>query len=272
MSTMFTMLQRQSAFSGYGKLPEWQSTHPDPENRVAKNDERVGAFPGDPDTLRTIRDGFLHAMDGLIFGEDPRQGFFDGATFNHPDLKFTMRFPEGWATRNQPDAVVASSPEGDAVGALNFAAESSTRTALAAFLGQSGVQTVRQTTSAVNGLPGAAAEFVAVIDQNRLQGMVQFIEYGGRVYRLLGYTGASTFGRYRNVLSQYTTSFSRLTDRAALDRQPVHLSLVTLPRSMTIEAFNQAYPSTIEIERLAIINGVQLGETMPGGRLVKRVR
>jgi hypothetical protein len=41
---------------------------------------------------------------------------------------------------------------------------------------------------------------------------------------------------------------------------------------MTIEAFNQAYPSTIEIERLAIINGVQLGETMPGGRLVKRVR
>ncbi len=272
MSSMFTMLQRQSAMSGHGRLPEWQSTHPDPENRVARNDQRVSSFPGDPDTLRISRDGFLRVTDGLIFGEDPRQGFFDGPTFNHPDLRFTIRFPEGWATRNQPDAVVASSPEGDAMSALTFAAEASARTALTAFLGQSGIQSVRQNTSSVNGLTGAAAEFVAVLDQKRLQGMVQFVEYDGRVYRLLGYTGANTFGRYRSAFSQYTTSFSRLTDRAALDRQPVHVRLVTLPRSMTLEAFNQAYPSTIEIDRLAVINGVQLGETMPRGRLVKQVR
>ena len=44
MTSMFQMLQRQSAMGGAGRLPEWQSTHPDPENRVAKNEERLKTF------------------------------------------------------------------------------------------------------------------------------------------------------------------------------------------------------------------------------------
>jgi hypothetical protein len=41
---------------------------------------------------------------------------------------------------------------------------------------------------------------------------------------------------------------------------------------MTIAEFHQAYPSTIPIEQVALINGVDATATLPAGSLVKRVQ
>jgi hypothetical protein len=41
---------------------------------------------------------------------------------------------------------------------------------------------------------------------------------------------------------------------------------------MTLAQFNQRYPSSIPVEEVAIINGVETGTTLEAGRLVKRVR
>ena len=57
-------------------------------------------------------------------------------------------------------------------------------------------------------------------------------------------------------------SFATLTDQAALNKQPVHLRLVRLPRAMTIEEFYRQYPRSRQ-ELIAAINGVNAGETMP---------
>ena len=90
--------------------------------------------PGAPDTeerLDTLhaslantivgRDEYLRQIDGITFGEDPRQGFFEGATFYHPDMRFQLQFPEGWKTQNTPSAVVAVSPKEDAIIQLGLA-------------------------------------------------------------------------------------------------------------------------------------------------------
>ncbi len=272
MSSMFAMLQRQGALGGVGRLPEWQSTHPDPENRVERNDERVAAMAGDPEGLRRNREAFLRQLDGMVFGEDPRQGFFEAGAFLHPDLRFRLQFPDGWKTRNEPTAVTAMSQGQDAVAALSFASAASPAEGLRAFMGQQGVRAVSSSGGAVNGFPAATGEFVATTEQGQLQGVVQFVQYDGRLYRILGYTTPDRVRQYAAAFRTLTGSFDRLTDPAALNRQPVRIRLVRVDRSMTLEEFNRAFPSTIPIAQLAVINGVEPGASLRSGDWMKQVR
>lgn len=66
-------------------------------------------------------------------------------------------------------------------------------------------------------------------------------------------------------------SFRELTDPALLAVQPARIELVTLDQAMTLAQFQSRSPSTIPLEELALINGVKPADTLPAGRLVKRV-
>ncbi|HEX7024783.1 MAG TPA: hypothetical protein VF187_08205, partial [Gemmatimonadales bacterium] len=74
------------------------------------------------------------------------------------------------------------------------------------------------------------------------------------------------------AISQFMQSFATLTDPAALNKQPRHLALVPLSRSMAIEEFYRQYPSPVKLELIAAINGVAAGETLPAGTTAKRVQ
>ena len=77
---------------------------------------------------------------GLIFGENPRQGFFRQNQFLHPDLKFQLDFPSGWKTQNTMTAVIGVSGQQDAMMALELAGNTSPSQGLSEFFRQQGVQ------------------------------------------------------------------------------------------------------------------------------------
>lgn len=270
MAEMFRTLQRLGG-GGEGRVPEWLSTHPDPGNRVQKTLDRVAATSL-PANLRVERDAFLQRTDGLIFGENPRQGFFRQSLFLHPDLQFQLEFPSGWKAQNQATAVVAVSSQQDAIVVLTLAGTDAPNQALSKFLNQEGVQSQGASSSSINGLTAASAVFTAQTQDGVLAGNVAFISHGGRTFRVMGYTPQQRYGSYRGVFAQSLGSFRRLTDAAALAVQPVRVHLVRLPRAMTIAQFHQAYPSTIPVEQVALINGVDASTTLPVGTLVKRVQ
>jgi hypothetical protein len=60
------------------------------------------------------------------------------------------------------------------------------------------------------------------------------------------------------------------TDPAILARQPDRIELVRTPREMTLEAFHQAYPSTIDLATVGTINRLRPGDVIPSGTLLKR--
>jgi len=125
----------------------------------------------------------------------------------------------------------------------------------------------------VNRIPAVTAEFQATDNQgNRLAGRVLYLSYGGNTYQLLGYTLAARYSGYSGAFVNSMESFQELTDPAALNKQPVHLRVVRLPRSMTIEEFHRQYPSPVRIEIIAAINAVSPGQTMPAGFTAKRVQ
>jgi predicted Zn-dependent protease len=274
MSKTFETLARVETLSGGGRVPTWAATHPDPGDRLQKAQQRAAAVPAESLRIALVnRDAYLRVIDGIVFGVNPRQGYFEGTRFNHPDLRFRIDFPSGWQTQNQADAVIAVSPANDAVVQLSLGGTESPDALLQKFGQQQGVQTGNSQRTTVNGLTAATATFTAQDQQsNQLAGRVMYVSYGGTTYQLLGYSSAAKFGGYSGAIAQSMQSFAQLTDQTALSKQPVHLSLVRLPRAMTVDEFYRQYPSAERLEIIAAINGVALGETLSAGTMAKRVQ
>jgi predicted Zn-dependent protease len=270
MTEMFRTLARTSGESS--DVPEWLSTHPDPGNRVNRTQERIAAWTPPAGPLKTNRDPFLMAIDGMVFGEDPRQGYFQKTTFLQPTLKFRLDFPAEWTTANQPSQVAGISSRQDAIIALTVAGKTSPAQAANEFLRQEGIQASSPSTSPINGLTAAAGRFTAQTEQGILAGYAAFIQLDDTTYRILAYTAQANIAAYDGIFRQTIGSFRRLTDPAALAVKPAVVRLVQIRSAMTISQFQQQYPSSISIEQLAVINGAPAASTsFPAGSWLKRV-
>jgi predicted Zn-dependent protease len=273
MLKLFETLDHVSTLAGGGKLPQWLATHPDPANRLEATKQRLAEVKHDWTKAKVARDEYLSVIDGIVYGEDPRQGFFRGTLFLHPDLKFQIQFPQGWKTQNTPQAVAAASPKQDAVVQLATAGKDvSPEQAAQKFFAQKGIQRGQAAQGTVQGLPAVASYFSAQSGQTQIAGLVTFVSYQGMTYGILGYTAAQSLQAYDATFKQVTSSFGPLTDAAALSVQPAKVQLVRVDRAMTVEEFNQQYPSNLRVEELALINGFpdKSGRLEPGKRY-KRV-
>ena len=108
---VFESLERTSETAGGSPLPSWLSTHPAPAERVATAAARAAGVPAQPGAV-VRREPFLREIDQIVYGENPRQGYFREDAFYHPDLRFQLRLPDGWQTQNTPQAVIAVAPQG----------------------------------------------------------------------------------------------------------------------------------------------------------------
>jgi predicted Zn-dependent protease len=271
MVEMFEVLQGVSSLSGAGKLPEWLSTHPDPGNRIQATMARLDTL-NLPANLKVNREEYLRRIRGMPYGDDPRQGFFRGNAFLHPAMRFQLELPEGWPAQNTPAAVVAISPNQDAMVQLGLAGKVEPTQAARQFLSQQGIRAGESSTQSVNGNPAATSYFAAQTEQGEIRGIVSFVSYRGTTFGIMGYTAASSLDRYDSQFKQVIRSFRTLNDASALNVQPARLELVQVDRPTTLAEFNQRYPSPIRIEELALINGLEgPDDTMRPGRQYKRV-
>ncbi len=272
MVDMFQILQRVSASAGQ-RIPEWQSTHPDPGNRIAATEARLAKVTVPLDGKKVRRQEFLKVIDGMVFGDNPRQGFFKGASFLHPDLAFQLDFPTGWKTANQPSSVVGVSEKQDAQVQLSLGGNTAPSEALKAFLAQQGVTAGQTSQASINGNTAARGTFTAQNqDGTQLNGLVGYVSYNGTTYQLLGITTSAGWTTYRGSFDQFVGSFRRLTDQAALNVKPNRILIAKVTSPTTLAEFNKRYPSVIEIDQLALINGLENGQSeLEPGEFVKRV-
>lgn len=274
MTNVFRTLEAVSAQGGGSKVPQWLSTHPDPTNRAEKNQRRLAALTQDLSGTTRNRNAYLKQIDGLVYGADPRQGYFDGDRFYHPTLRLQMDLPSGWQRANQPQSVVAVSPNQDALFELTAVQNARTaQEAYRAFAAEQGVNAGASRTGRQGGLATVRGAFQsAASDGTTLRGEVFFVELRGAVYRLLGYGTAAGYQRAAGTFSAVFASFGEVIDRAVLARQPARVHLVRVPRAMTLRAFAEQYPSTIAVEEVALINGATVDATLDANSTAKRVQ
>ena len=271
MISVFEMLQRDQQLSGASQVPEWQTTHPDPGNRIAQVQGLVSASARDFSSLKVGGAEFLQRIDGLVYGDDPRAGYFQDGLFIHPELQFVLRFPDGWATHNASDAVTGVSSAQDALIQLR-GARGSADDAARDFFGQQGLQAGPLSRSTIHGNPAVRGEFTAQGGQGEaLRGLATFIEYRGATWGITAFTPAERFASYSQAFQRTLSSFARLTDAAALAVQPMRLRVVQAPRAMSLEQFDRELPSSIPFAELALINGLDELARLRAGQSIKRV-
>ena len=271
MADVFRMLEGVSQQAGGGRLPQWLSSHPNPENREAWAARAAASVPIDPSRVVVNREGYLRRIDGMVFGDNPREGFFQQSTFRHPDLAFRITFPSGWKGSNQKQAVGAVSQGEDAMIVVQLAGVPSAQQAAKQFFSQEGVQAGQAWRQQIGGFPAVSYVFRAQAEQTVVQGLAAWIEYGNRVYQILGYTPEQRWGNYDDAFSQSIASFARETDRSVLEVQPNRVRLVEVDRPATLDALVSRYPSSVPPQVLGLINALQGNATLPAGSLFKRV-
>ena len=272
MLDVLSTLKRLDRVEGPSPLPDWLETHPSPDARIRNLEARIAALGAGADTLRSGGDAYLDRIDGLVYGENPRNGFFRDHLFLHPDFRLQLEFPRGWRTQNLAAAVVAISPSRDAVIQLTLAEARTLEEASWTFLAEPGVRAGETRRETIHGVPAVVSYFRAEGEKGTVRGLAAFLHHRGRVFQLLSYSPSPRFARYEPVFWQSTRSFAPLTDPETLALQPRRIGVMALPTGMSLAEFDRRYPSTVSLEQLLILN--QLADPavlLPKGSRVKRV-
>jgi predicted Zn-dependent protease len=271
MARVFEMLARASGARDGDRIPGFLSTHPDPLERRDEILRRVEARGEDLSRAVVGRERYLRILDGMVFGDNPREGFFRENVFYHPDMAFRLDFPSGWRTANARTQVQGVNQEQDAALVLTLAQEATPSAARSAFLSGSGAESLSQSDAQVGGLPAASAEFRIQSDGTTFRGEVVFIRHRDLTFRIMGYSPEGVWGNRRGAVTGALRSFRAVTDPAILEIQPRRVQIVELPRAMTFQEFLREYPSTAPDETLATINHLEPGDRLLRGTLLKRV-
>lgn len=158
LSTMASFSDFRSSTILRDKRPDFLASHPATPERVQFAEKAARQF-GAPGVGAVDRDRYLDGIDGMVFGDDPGQGFVRDRTFIHPGLAIGFTVPEGFVIDNTSEAVLATGVDGTA---LRFDAVGLAQgTNLAEYLKSgwiNGLDEASISTFSVNGLQAASAE------------------------------------------------------------------------------------------------------------------
>jgi predicted Zn-dependent protease len=275
MAVILAALGRLEAMGGRSALPTWLATHPDPGQRVDAVAKRAASVQEPVDSLRQNQAEYLDQIEDLVYGQDPRQGFFRNATFFHPELRFRLDLPSRWEHRNLAQAVVAASPDRDAAIQLTIVEQIRPAEAAERFVGQSGVSaTGGVSTDTVRGNPTVFMPFRATTSIGTAAGLATWISYGGRTYQIVGISANDAADGHAEALREAVRSFAPVTESRLLEVRPNRINIVRLGRATTFEDFNRRYPSAVDAEEVALLNRVSgpRSRLRAGGRMKRVVR
>ena len=261
-----------------GRLPSWMSTHPDPGDRYQTVlDLTRQEQQGKPGPFVTERDDYLRRLDGLVFGQDPREGFFENGVFHHPQLRFRFPVPRGWQLQNTKSQVVMAEPDGAAAVIFTGAGNDGPRAAASSFLEQTGGQVLEQGTTSVAGRDGYRTLTRMATDSGTQMVLSTFFTYGGGTWVFHGISSEGAWSTWRPIVTQPVQGFAEETDPAVLGVQPLVVRVVEAPSSGSFSQAVSGYPvpegaDVDGVEGLALLNGLQAGDTVERGRLLKVIR
>lgn len=276
VSNFFEVLGRLSAAGDRETIPGWLSTHPDPPERVQTTrmlaQEWIQMLGLTAERMAVNRDNLVRIIDGLVFGNDPREGFSEGREFYHPMLEFQIVFPDGWQVENTRTAVIALDPQKAAQMQLSVAKvpAGTTAVAYARGLAQQGMVPERSEETTINGNRAFVATYVIRGESGPLAAEAAFIEYRNQIFEVVGVT--SDFRRYGDIFDRSIRTFARLTDQRILRAQPDRLRVYTAKEGDTLNMLAQRNNNPrVPADQLAILNRLAVDAPIAPGRLVKIV-
>jgi predicted Zn-dependent protease len=253
--------------------PDFLSSHPSTPERVTNalaNARQYKAPAADsPQDVAQAKATYFANIDGIVFGEDPSEGFVRGRRFLHPKLGFTFTAPEGFTLDNTAQAVLGVKHGGGQALRLDVVRVPAEQT-LAAYLTSGWIENIDPATVddvIINGFPGATA--AAKGDQWDFR--LYAIRFGSDVYRFIFATKHRTPETDR-LFRESIGTFRRMSLAEIEQAKPLHLTVVTVAPGDTIDklASRMAVPDRA-VERFRVLNGLEPGDKLKPGSEVKIV-
>ncbi|MBW6533732.1 MAG: M48 family metalloprotease [Mariniphaga sp.] len=280
MADFFNVLKKMNMASSHGGIPTFLSTHPDPGDRYNAVTQQASEWKtnlGYSD-WKINETSYLQMIDGMVYGEDPRQGYVDSNVFYHPEMKFSFPVPAGWKLENSPLQVQMAPEDGRAMMVFMLAQQKSAQEAAEATLQELKLTVLETKREMVNGLPAVAA-ISQQVSQNQQTGQQQalkvmsyFIEYGGQVYVFHGVSSDADFNSFARLFESTMKSFNQLTDASKLNVNPKRIRIKKVQQNGTLaEAFRYFGVPQNKMNELALLNNLELSDLIQSGKLLKIV-
>jgi predicted Zn-dependent protease len=262
---LHTLGREQKLVSGDERESSFLDTHPMTPERVARTKKTASSLvraAGSP--IARDRADLLSRIEGVVVGNDPAQGIFQGQLFLHPELDIEINFPEAWETVNTRDAVGAVNSSEDAVVSFRIADSDTTLERVIKGLDeeQSGLVFER---FKVAGLPAANT----VISGRDQVSNVTLIEYRRNVYVVMGQTKTANAARYAKSFDATARSFRalRISKRNSIEES--RLRTRTAQTGENPAGISKRTGSTWSPAEFAVANGIEVDTALEGGQPLK---
>jgi predicted Zn-dependent protease len=274
MATFFETLERMNPGSDRTGLPSWFSTHPSPEDRMQAVRIRAREWQqklGIKD-LKLNRDQYFKEIDGLVFGEDPRQGYVSDHVFYHPVLRFQFPVPVNWKLKNTPSRVQIVGEREEAVILFSLTAGPSPYEAARTFVGKTGALVIRSEATQVNGLPSQRVISDIQTQSGVIRVMSYFIQKERRIFVFHGLSLRSLFQKYQALFDGHMRQFKELSDPKRINIKPDRIRIRAIGSVDTLENTLRSLGVPNEkLKEMALLNGKHLNEMVPANTMLKVV-
>jgi predicted Zn-dependent protease len=267
LTSMARFAEFKASRSSSTKSVDFLSSHPSTPERISFA-VRAAREIGAPGIGGQERDQYLQGLDGMVFGDDPSEGFVRGRAFLHKGLGIQFTVPAGYVLENTTRAVLATDATGMAMRFDGVAL--GPETGLTDYLASgwiNGLVPDSIRTSTIGDLPAATA--TARADGWTFQ--IGVVRKGRTVFRFIFAAqdqGSATVAALEETMS----NFRRLTPEESARLRPLRLKVVRVKPGDTVERLAEQMSG---VERKAdlfrVLNGLAASEAPEPGRLVKVV-
>lgn len=279
MADFFKTLKALSDEAG-AEIPTFFSTHPDPVDRYNKVKEHAAEwqakFP--KDSYKINRDSYLKMVNGIIYGEDPRQGYVDAGVFYHPELKFQFPVPNNWRLVNSPTQVQMAPSDGKAIMIFTIAQGSSLQAAAQTTTQELKLTVLNSRQITVNGLQGleVLSEQVSQDPNSGQQASIGvqsiYIQLKSNIFVFHGVSASQNFNSYEAQFDRTSLGFKELKDASKINVVPEKIKVVSVKSTGTLAQALQAYGMDSKRHKeLAILNGMETNTQVTAGTSIKIV-
>ncbi len=251
------------------RATDFLSTHPSTPDRVKNALANARQFSSPGTAGERDRSEYLGLLDGLVYGEDPSEGFVRGRRFLHPKLGFTFQAPEGFTLDNTATAVLGLKDGGTQALRLDVVQVPAQQT-LPDYLNSGWMEHIDPRSIeeySVNGFPVATA--TAKGDEWSFR--IFAVRFGSEVYRFI-FAAKLLSPETDKAFRASVASFRRMSLAEAEAARPLRLKVVTVGPTDTVEKFaSRMAVVSHPLERFRVLNGLEPGQTLKPGDKVKVV-
>jgi predicted Zn-dependent protease len=245
---------------------DFLSSHPATPERVkaARNSARqlATAEPGEREKAT-----YLASLDGLVYGEDPIEGFVRGRRFLHPKLGFTFTAPDGFSLDNTAQAVLGLKDNGNQALRLDVVKVPAEQT-LIEYLNSGWIENIEAGSVEelfINGFPAATATAKGEQWTFRLYA----IRFGSEVYRFI-FAAKTRTAETERTFREAVGTFRRLTLAEIQSAKPLRLKIVKVQPGDTAERLaSRMALIDRQVDRFRVLNGLDANDRVQPGDLVK---